>query len=122
MSLVQPTHNIPLDELDRRSFFHPYTALADHMEKGVKVIVEGEGVWLKDLAGKRYLDAVAGLWCVNVGYGRSEIATAIQEQVNRLAYFHSFSSMGTEPSIRLADRIARLAPEGFGRVLFGSSG
>jgi L-2,4-diaminobutyrate transaminase len=122
MTLVQPTHNVPLAELDRQSFLHPYTALADHQEQGVKVITEGDGVWIRDEAGKRYLDAVAGLWCVNIGYGRTEVADAIYEQAKKLPYFHVFSSMGTEPSIRLADRVKRLAPAGLSKVFFGNSG
>ena len=122
MTLVEPTHNLSLEELDRQSVFHPYTALADHLEKGVRVISEGQGVWVKDPDGKRYLDAVAGLWCVNIGYGRTEVADAIYEQAKKLAYFHSFSSMGTEPSIRLADRLLRLAPDGMSKVLFGNTG
>ena len=80
MTLVQPSHNLPLAELDRQSFLHPFTPLADHMENGVRVITEGQGVWLKDLDGQRYLDAAAGLWCVNIGYGRTEVADAIYEQ------------------------------------------
>ena len=122
MSAIQPSHNLSLEELDRRSVFHPYTSLADHLEKGVRVITEGSGAWVKDPDGKRYLDAVAGLWCVNIGYGRTEVADAIYEQAKKLAYFHSFSSMGTEPSIRLADRLLRLAPDGMSKVLFGNTG
>lgn len=122
MTLVQPSHNLSLEELDRQSVFHPYTALADHQEKGVRVISEGDGVWVSDPDGKRYLDAVAGLWCVNIGYGRTEVANAIYEQAKKLAYFHNFSSMGTEPSIRLADRLLRLAPDGISKVLFGNTG
>ena len=122
MTLVQSTHNLSLEELDRESFFHPYTALADHQEKGVRVISEGDGVWVRDPDGKRYLDAVAGLWCVNIGYGRTDVADAIYEQAKKLPYFHTFSSMGNEPSIRLADRLKRLAPEGVSKVLFGNTG
>ncbi len=122
MTLVEPTHNLSLEELDRQSVFHPYTALADHLDKGVRVISEGRGVWVSDPDGKDYLDAVAGLWCVNIGYGRTEVADAIHEQAKKLAYFHSFSSMGTEPSIRLADRLLRLAPDGMSKVLFGNTG
>ncbi len=122
MTLVQPNHNLSLEELDRQSFFHPYTALADHQEKGVRVISEGDGVWVRDPDGKRYLDAVAGLWCVNIGYGRTDVADAIYEQAKRLPYFHTFSSMGNEPSIRLADRLKRLAPDGVSKVLFGNTG
>jgi L-2,4-diaminobutyrate transaminase len=119
---VQPTHNLSLAELDRRSFLHPFTPLADHLESGPRVIVEGEGAWLRDLDGKRYFDAMAGLWCVDIGYGRPEVAEAIYEQAKKLSYFHAFSSMATEPSIRLADRLIRLAPEGLSKVFFGNSG
>jgi len=119
---VQPTHNLSLVELDRRSFLHPYTALASHLETGVRVITGGEGVWLEDLDGVRYVDAAGGLWCVNIGYGRHEVAEAIHEQAKKLAYYHAFTSMGTEPSIRLADRLIRLAPDGMSKVFFGNSG
>jgi L-2,4-diaminobutyrate transaminase len=119
---VQPTHNLSLAELDRRSFLHPFTPLPDHLESGPRVIVEGKGAWLRDLDGKRYFDAVAGLWCVDIGYGRPEVAEAIYEQAKKLSYFHAFSSMATEPSIRLADRLVRLAPEGMSKVFFGNSG
>ncbi|HEX6142249.1 MAG TPA: aminotransferase class III-fold pyridoxal phosphate-dependent enzyme, partial [Geminicoccaceae bacterium] len=122
MTILDPTHNVPLVELDRQSFFHPYTALHDHMEQGVRVITGGKGVWLEDLDGVRYIDAAAGLWCVNIGYGRDEVADAIHAQAKKLAFFHSFSSMGTEPSIRLADRLIRLAPDGMSKVFFGNSG
>jgi L-2,4-diaminobutyrate transaminase len=122
MTLVQPTHNVPLVELDRQSFFHPYTALHEHHEQGVRVIEDGKGVWIRDIDGVRYIDAGAGLWCVNIGYGRTEVADAIHEQAKKLAFYHSFSSMGTEPSIRLADRLIRLAPDGMSKVFFGNSG
>jgi L-2,4-diaminobutyrate transaminase len=119
---VQPTHNLSLAELDRRSFLHPFTPVADHLESGPRVITEGEGAWLRDLDGQRYFDAVAGLWCVDIGYGRPEVAEAIYEQAKKLSYFHAFSSMATEPSIRLADRLIRLVPDGLSKVFFGNSG
>src|SRR5581483_11586193 len=80
------------------------------------------GVWLTDLEGKRYLDAVAGLWCVNVGYGRAEIGDAMAAQARRLGYYHTFSSMSNEPQIRLADRLLGLVPAGMSKVFFGNSG
>jgi L-2,4-diaminobutyrate transaminase len=119
---VQPTHNLSLAELDRRSFLHPFTPLADHLENGPRVIVEGKGAWLRDLDGQRYFDAMAGLWCVDIGYGRPEVVEAIYQQARKLSYYHAFSSMATEPSIRLADRLIRLAPEGISKVFFGNSG
>ena len=64
---VQPTHNLSLAELDRRSLLHPFTPLADHLESGPRVFEEGEGAWLRDLDGRRYFDDLAGLWCVVIG-------------------------------------------------------
>lgn len=116
------THNLPLAELDRRSFFHPFTALAEHQEAGPIVMHEGKGVSVRDLDGRQYLDAAAGLWCVNIGYGRAEVAEAIYRQALRLPFFHSFGGMGNEPTIRLSDRLLGLAPPGMARVFFGNSG
>jgi L-2,4-diaminobutyrate transaminase len=65
---------------------------------------------------------VAGLWCVNIGYGRSEVADAMAEAARRLGYYHTFSSFSNEPQIRLADRILSLAPAGMSKVFFGNSG
>jgi putrescine aminotransferase len=75
-----------------------------------------------DAAGRRLLDGLAGLWCVNVGYGRAEIADAVREQMLRLPYYCSFLNSTTEPAIRLADALASRAPGRLGKVLFSSSG
>ncbi len=119
---IDTTHNLSLADLDRRSFLHPFTPIAEHMETGPRVMTRGEGVWIEDVDGKSYLDAAAGLWCVNIGYGRTEVADAIYEQAKALAFAHSFTSMGNEPSIRLADRLIGLAPESMSKVFFGNSG
>ena len=119
---IESAHNLSLDEMDKQSFLHPYTALKAHQETGSSIIVSGQGVTLTDINGKEYIDAMAGLWCVNIGWGRKEVAKAITEQVENLAYYHSFFSMGTEQPIRLADRIVRLAPDNMSKVFFGNSG
>ena len=75
----QALSTVPLETMDRRSVFHPATSIADHLDKGPRIIVDGSGVMLTDSDGKRYLDAVAGLWCVNIGYGRPEVADAMAE-------------------------------------------
>jgi L-2,4-diaminobutyrate transaminase len=77
---VQSTHNLSLKELDRRSFLHPFTAIAEHFETGPRVMTRGKGVWVEDIDGKTYLDSAAGLWCVNIGYGQTRVADAIYEQ------------------------------------------
>ena len=115
-------HNQSLEEMDVRCMLHPATSIADHLANGPRIIAEGKGVHLTDTKGRRYLDGAAGLWCVNVGYGRQEIVDAIAEQAARLPFYHSFNSMANEPSIRLADRILRWAPDGMSKVIFGSGG
>lgn len=107
---------------DKESYFHPFTAIREQQKNGPLVIVKGEGASLWDAAGNHYLDAAAGLWCVNVGYGRQEISRAIHEQSERLPYYHSFNSMANEPAICLSERLLRLAPPSMCRVFYGSSG
>jgi L-2,4-diaminobutyrate transaminase len=82
----QTTSGPPLEALDRQSVFHPATSIADHLQQGPRIIVEGSGVTLIDSTGRRYLDAVAGLWCVNIGYGRPEVADAMASMARRLGY------------------------------------
>ena len=119
---LESAHNLSLDEMDKQSFLHPYTALKAHQETGSVIIDSGKGVTLKDINGKEYIDGMAGLWCVNIGWGHSEVVDAITEQAKNLPYYHSFFSMATESPIRLADRILRLAPKNMSKVFFGNSG
>ena len=109
---------------DRDHFFHPSTHMGMHArgETPTRVIEGGEGVYITDRDGRRSLDAFAGLYCVNVGYGRTEIAEAIAEQARRLPYYHAYVGHGSEPSIRLAKMIVDRAPKGMSRVYFGLSG
>ncbi|MBI2964421.1 MAG: aminotransferase class III-fold pyridoxal phosphate-dependent enzyme [Deltaproteobacteria bacterium] len=111
-----------LEDIDRRTHLHPFTSIAEHAAGGPLVMREGRGIRLKDVRGREYLDAMAGLWCVNVGYGREELVAAIAAQARQLAYYHSFFSMTTEPAVRLADRLLRLSPWPMSRVFFGLSG
>ncbi|HSE94747.1 MAG TPA: aminotransferase class III-fold pyridoxal phosphate-dependent enzyme, partial [Methylomirabilota bacterium] len=117
-----PTSPLPLETLDRERVLHPATSIADHLQKGPRIMAEGTGLTLTDTAGRRYLDAMAGLWCVNIGYGRTEVADAMAAQVRRLAYYHTYTSMSNEPQIRLADRLLAVTPGKLVRVFFGNSG
>jgi len=116
--------NDRLEEWDRQNFFHPSTHMAAHArgETPTRVITGGEGIYITDREGNRSLDAFAGLYCVNVGYGRSEIAEAISEQAHKLAYYHAYVGHGSEPSIELAKMIVERAPKHMSRVYFGLSG
>jgi L-2,4-diaminobutyrate transaminase len=110
-------------ELDRRYVFHPFTALGAHeRDGGPAVIVSGKGSRLTDEQGREYLDGMAGLWCVNVGYSRPEIAEALRDQALRLPYFHGFASMATDVPARLAERVVKIAGLGMSKVFFGNSG
>lgn len=116
--------NDQLDRWDRDNLFHPSTHLGQHArgESPSRIITGGRGVYIEDRDGNRLLDAFAGLYCVNVGYGRTEIADAIAEQARQLAYFHAYVGHGTEASITLARMILERAPKNMSKVYFGLSG
>ncbi|MDI3335385.1 aspartate aminotransferase family protein [Defluviimonas aestuarii] len=116
--------NDQIDRWDRENFFHPSTHLAQHArgESPSRVIKTASGVHIEDRDGNRLLDAFAGLYCVNVGYGRQEIAEAIAAQAKELAYYHSYVGHGTEASITLAKMILDRAPSNMSKVYFGLGG
>jgi L-2,4-diaminobutyrate transaminase len=116
--------NDVLDRWDRENFFHPSTHLAQHArgESASRIVTGGEGVYIHDRDGNRLLDAFAGLYCVNVGYGRTEIAEAIAAQARELAYYHAYAGHGTEASITLARMVLERAPKGMSKVYFGLGG
>jgi L-2,4-diaminobutyrate transaminase len=111
-----------VEDLDKEYFFHPFTNLRSHEESGPLTMVSGHGTTLVDTRGREYLDAMAGLWCVNVGYGNSEIAETLRAQAEKLGYYHTFSSMGNEPVALLAQRLVTMAPGRMSKVFFGNSG
>lgn len=117
-------HSNDLPAWDRDHFFHPSTPAGQHArgESPTRRIVGGEGVHIVDSTGKRSLDAFGGLYCVNVGYGRPEIAEAMATQARDLAYYHAYAGHGTEASITLARMIIDRAPANMSRVYFGLSG
>ncbi|SMX25281.1 aspartate aminotransferase family protein [Boseongicola aestuarii] len=113
-----------LEQWDRENFFHPSTHLAEFARGNLaqRVITGGKGCHIEDRDGNRSLDAFAGLYCVNVGYGRQDIADAIAAQAKELAYYHSYVGHGTEASITLAKMIIERAPDHMSKVYFGLSG
>jgi len=117
-------HNDQLATWDRENFFHPSTHLAQHArgEAAGRVIKTASGCHIEDRDGNRLLDAFAGLYCVNAGYGRQEIAEAIAEQARELAYYHAYVGHGTEASITLSKMILDRAPKNMSKVYFGLGG
>ena len=116
--------NDQLAKWDQDSFMHPSTHLAQHArgETPGRVISGGKGVYIEDRDGKKMLDAFAGLYCVNVGYGRTEISDAIAKQARELAYYHAYVGHGTEASITLSKMVMDRAPKGMSKVYFGLGG
>ena len=116
--------NNQLEQWDRENFFHPSTHLADFArgDSAQRIITNGVGCYISDTEGRQSLDAFAGLYCVNVGYGRDEISNAIAKQAEELAYYHAYVGHGTEASITLSKMILDRAPSHMSKVYFGLSG
>ena len=113
-----------LQSTDRDTVFHPSTHASDHAhgKLPVNIIQSGNGIYIKNQQGTELLDAFAGLYCVNVGYGRTEIADAIYEQAKKLAYYHTYVGHSNEAIIELSRRIIDWAPDGMRKVYYGLSG
>jgi L-2,4-diaminobutyrate transaminase len=111
--------------MDRASVLHPFTQLKDFAsgKAGDPTIIEtAKGIRITDATGREYIDGFAGLYCMNVGYGRTEVAEAISRQAHKLAYYHSYAAHTTEELARLSDRLVRMAPGKMSKVFYGMSG
>ncbi len=117
-----PLDTAALRALDAAHHLHPFTAQGELAAKGVRIVTEGHGVWLKDSEGNEILDGMAGLWCVNLGYGRRELAEAAYAQMTELPYYNTFFQTTHVPAIALAATLARLAPGDLDHVFFAGSG
>ena len=111
-----------LQQLDAAHHLHPFNDNAALARKGTRILTRGEGVYVWDSEGNKLLDAFAGLWCVNLGYGRAELGAVAARQMTELAYYNSFFSCTTEPTVRLAAKLAELAPGDLNHVFFSNSG
>ena len=107
---------------DRDHAIHPWTDFSSFKEEGSLVIAESEGCYVFDSDGNKYLDGIGGLWCVNIGYGRDEMAQAIAEQARRITYYSTFGHLTTPPAAELAAKLAELAPGSLNHVFFGTGG
>lgn len=114
-----------ISAMDRASVLHPFTQLKDFAsgKAGDPTIIEtAKGIRITDATGREYIDGFAGLYCMNVGYGRTEVAEAISRQAHKLAYYHSYAAHTTEELARLSDRLVRMAPGKMSKVFYGMSG
>ncbi len=107
---------------DARHHVHPFTDVAALAAKGARVIVRAEGVWIEDSEGRRILDGMAGLWCVNVGYGNRELADAGYQALRELPYYNAFFQTTNPYAAELSAKLAEITPPGLERVLFANSG
>ncbi|MEO0712248.1 MAG: aminotransferase, partial [Pseudomonadota bacterium] len=116
--------NDQLAAWDRDAFLHPSTHWADHARGTApgRIMTTGEGAFVTDRDGNRMLDAFAGLYCVNIGYGRREVVDAIADQAEKLAFYHTYAGHSTEASITLAKMVLDRAPDHMSKVYFGQGG
>lgn len=119
------TNHLPtaeLQALDAAHHMHPFTANDELAAKGARIITRAEGVTLTDSDGNKYLDGMAGLWCVNIGYGRKELADVASRQMQELPYYNTFFQTSHVPVIALSAKLAELAPADLNHVFYASSG
>lgn len=109
-------------QADRDHFIHPYTDFATFYREGSQVIRESEGVTVTDAEGKTYIDAIAGLWCINLGHGRTDIANAMGEQARKMAYFNTFGHSTNIPASLLAAKVAERAPGHLNHLFYSTGG
>ncbi|MGP5561785.1 aspartate aminotransferase family protein [Vreelandella alkaliphila] len=108
--------------LDRQHHLHPFTDFKSLGEEGSRIITHADGVYIYDSQGNRILDGMAGLWCVNLGYGRQELVDAATEQMQQLPYYNNFFKTTHPPAVKLAAKLSELAPEHINHVFFTGSG
>ena len=124
--IMKPIDTAQIQALDSAHFLHPFTDFRDLASRGARVMTRAEDIYVWDSEGNRFLDAMSGLWCVNVGYGRKELADAAHHQMMTLAYYNSFFQTTNVPAVQLAAKLAELAPNvgerSFQHVFYSSSG
>jgi 4-aminobutyrate---pyruvate transaminase len=115
-------HTESVQDADIRAQIHPYTNLSLHQEAGPMVITRGEGVYVYDDKGNRYLEGLAGLFCASLGFSNQRLADAADRQMRQLPFYHAFGGKATEPSVRLAQKLLEMAPVPMSKVFFANSG
>ena len=111
-----------IQKLDSAHYLHPFTDFKDLNEKGARVMVRGDGIYIWDSEGKKILDGMSGLWCVNVGYGRTSISEAVYKQMETLPFYNSFFNTTNIPAVQLAAKLVEISPPQFNHVFFTGSG
>ena len=107
---------------DAAHHLHPFTDTKELNEKGARIITKGEGVYIYDADGNKYLDGMAGLWCMAIGYGQQSVVDAVAAQMQELPYYNTFFQTSHPPALKLAERLAKVTPDHISRVFFTGSG
>ena len=107
---------------DPQALLHPYTDAIENEREGSLVMARGEGVHVWDETGKEYIEGMAGLWCVSLGFGNERLAEAASRQMRTLSFYHGFNRLSHEPQVELAERLKALAPVPMARTFFTNSG
>ena len=119
----QPQHRSnSVEARDINSVIHGATNLKRHLEQGPLVIDKGEGVWVTDIHGARYIEGMSGLWCVSLGYGQERLVATCANQMSKLPYGHLIDHRGHSPVVELAEKLLSIAPVLMARVWFSNSG
>ncbi|PTV94521.1 adenosylmethionine-8-amino-7-oxononanoate aminotransferase [Rhodobacter aestuarii] len=119
---TQKLQSRPVPRIDARHVLHPWADLSSLGTQDALVIHSAKGVRVRDSAGKSYLDAIGGMWCMTLGYGREELAEAMADQARQMAYYTPFGDVSSEPAARLAEKLAKLSPGDLNRVHFTTCG
>lgn len=119
---MEQDHLKQLIEQDPEVLLHPASSISQLLNDGPQMITSAAGCRINDADGNALLDAVAGLWCVNAGYGRQELADAMQEAASQLGYYHSFANASNPWQVELAVKLVEISPSRLTKVFFGSSG
>lgn len=107
---------------DKDHFVHPFTDFSDFHQSGCDIIAHSEGAYIYDIKENKYLDGIAGLWCVNIGHGRAELGQVMAEQATKMAYYSPFNNLSNIPAIQLSAKLASLAPSNLNHVFYSCGG
>ena len=116
------TNTKEIQAIDSAHYMHPFTDHKSLAAKGSRIITKADNVYIWDSEGHKIFDAMSGLWCVNVGYGRKELVDAACKQMTELPFYNSFFQTTNVPAVKLAEKIISLAGDNYSHVFFGSSG
>ena len=107
---------------DIASMLHPFTNLATHPQVGPFMIARGDGVYVEDDQGRRYLEAMSALWCASLGFSNERLAKAGSDALRTLPYYHTFNGRSNAAAVALAEKLLAMAPVPMSKVFFANSG